>query len=744
MKRFCFWTGLGMSLIIGWCGIGFAELPEVLPQQGTAGEIIELEDVVVTATKVEQRISALPVSALVVTRDEMEKKARVSFVDEALKYEAGVVQKRPKLADVMSGKITLRGFSGGQRTLVLLDGMPTNNAYSGGTDENNLPIGNIERIEVVKGPFSSLYGGEAMGGVINVITKTPQKENFEVKTLVSEHNTYCHLLNYGNKVGKMSFAINLEKKTSEGDRTDLVTKSVTSGGTAMTKVTGWTKTMDNKGSSTYLIGDTGKNYWDQNQYGYKFVYCLNPVSNLSFSYKGNNREYGYNDPQSYLLDGGGKPVSSGTIELLGEGTMTISPTNFLNTWGRLKDNVYGLVYDTLSGEIALKGRLNLIDSNDFSVTPQTGADYYGGPGKLSRTSPRDTFFGEVQVDIPLMQNNLVTAGMSCRNDSVRIKEWMVSNWKDESSTGTGNSTEMGGKVRTIAFYTQGEVQLADTLKLFMGARYDIWENYDASTNSTRYADKKRAFFSPKAGICYKPEFEKGLYRLDNIRASLGKAFRPPTIYELYRTTKIVTKTYVSNPELSPETTQSWEIGIDQHLGRISLSATYFQSRIDDLIYGKWVTGTYSVKENAGCGQIAGFEVEGKMKIAAWLDAFVNYTLQDTEITSNPADLNTVGKDFEYVPEKMSNLGLSFHKNALDASCTWHWAKKMYAASNNIDVVEGVYGAYDAVDTVDMKIGYAFKENMRLSLAVDNLLDKEYYQYYKATGRTISVEVRWKY
>ena len=91
------------------------------------------------------------------------------------------------------------------------------------------------------------------------------------------------------------------------------------------KVTGWTKTMDRNGKSTYLLGDKGKNYWEQDQYSCKLIYCLTPVSNLSFSYKGNSREYGYRDPQSYLLDGGGKPVDNGTVELPGEGRMTSNP-----------------------------------------------------------------------------------------------------------------------------------------------------------------------------------------------------------------------------------------------------------------------------------------------------------------------------------------------------------------------------------------------------------------------------------
>ncbi|MFH1859858.1 MAG: TonB-dependent receptor [bacterium] len=716
-------------------------------------ETIELEEVVVTATKMEKKIGDVPVSASVVTKDEMEKKTRITFVDEALKYEPGVCQKRTKFADTMS-KATLRGFSGGQRTLVLLDGIPTNDAYAGGTDLGNLSVGDVEQVEVVKGPFSSLYGGDAMGGVINIITKTPQKKAFEIKSSVSDYNTYHHTLNYGNKIDRLSFSLNLEKRTSEGDRTDLVIHLPTliKTGTSTTKVTGWTKTTDSKGSSTYLLGDKGKNYWDQNQYGCKLSYAINPASNLSFSYKGNRREYGYRDPQSNLVSITGTPTDSGTVELLGEGKrITISPLNFLSTWGKLKDNTYGLSYDTLLGEIALKGRLNFSDSNSFYVSPQTGANSSGGPGKLSKTSPRDTLFGEVQVDIPLMETNLITCGLTYRDDSARAKDWKVSNWKDESSVGTGNPTyEVGRKAKTIALYTQGEVQLINALKLFLGARYDTWKNCDASlidgTKSTNYADKDKKTFSPKVGVLYKPEFEKGAYKLNGIRASWGKAFRPPTIYELYKTWKSSTgKTFAGNPDLSPETTQSWEIGIDQHLGKAALSATYFESKIDGLIYGKENdAGTYSIKENAGRGQISGFEIEVKMKMAAWLDAFANYTLQDTEITSNPVDSKTVGKDFEYVPELMYNMGVSFHKNALDASCTWHWVKEMYITSNNIDVVKGVYGAFDTVDIVDAKIGYTFRKKIKLSVSVDNLMDKEYYQSYKAPGRTVTFDVGCKY
>ncbi len=724
-----------LGLVMGFVGSAFAT--------GTPTITVYGEEIVVTATRQERNIGDVPVSVSVITKEEMEKRSRVTFVDEALKYEAGTCQKRTKFADTMS-RVTLRGFSGGQRTLVLLDGMPINDAYNGGTYLGSLPIGNVQRIEVVKGPFSSLYGGEAMGGVINIITQTPEKESFEIKSSISAFNTYHHILNYGNNIGRFSFSVNLEKKTSEGDRTDLVTKSVTPG-TSATQVTGWTKTTDSKGAVTYLIGDKGKNYWDQNQYGCKFSYTINPASKLSLSYTGGGNEYGYRDPQSYLITPTGTPTDNGIVELSGEGKMTISPKDFLSTWGRSKPDTYGMDYVTLLGGVALKGKVNLNCRDDFYISPETGAGYHGGNGKLSKTLG-NTLNADVSGDIPWRGDSIITVGLNYRQDKAEARDYKVNNWKDETTRNGEPAYKIEGNGRLVAIYTQAEVEPITNLLIFLGARYDSWQRYDASlldgTKSAKYADQADSAFSPKVGLLYKCQ---GWYNLDSIRASWGKAFRPPTTYELYRTWVSSTgKTYAGNSELIPETTQSWEIGLDQRLGkRITLSGTYFHSKIDDLIYSR-ATPTGSVKENAGCGKISGFEIEGKIQIATRLSAFANYTLQDTEITSNTADPKTVGKDFEFVPEKSYNLGLSFHRNAFDASCIWHFSDKLYVNSDNSDVVEGVYGAYDTVNTVDMKVGYLLKENLRLSLAMDNLLDKEYYQSYKAPGRTAMVEMGCKY
>jgi len=368
---------------------------------------VKMEEVVVTATRGEKKIEDVPVSASVVTKEEVEK-IRVTFVDEALKYEPGAYLKRSKFAATTNNNnVTLRGFAGEQRTLVLLDGQPLNDAYSGGVEWSAIPLENVEKIEVVKGSASSLYGGYAMGGVINIITKKPEKETFSVKSSASADNTYHHSLNYGNKIGKVAFLLNFEKKSSEGERTNLVVKSAKSGAGDI-PVTGWEETKTSKGTETYLIGDAGKNYWDQDQYSGKFTYSIDPTSNLSLSYTGGRREYGYRDPQSYLRDADGKPVDDGKVDLGNGKYISITPYNFLSSWGETDNNIYHLNYESLVGAVGLKGKFSLNDRQSFWVAHESGATAQGGPGKLNETSPNNALQLEAQANIPFRENDLLT------------------------------------------------------------------------------------------------------------------------------------------------------------------------------------------------------------------------------------------------------------------------------------------------------------------------------------------------
>ena len=133
-----------------------------------------LGEVVVTATRSERAVESIPQHVSVISREDIDKTAATDLTD-LVKKTAGVdVIQYPGL---LSG-IGIRGFrpqfSGiNQRTLVLIDGRP-----AGATNLATIDMNNVERVEVQKGPASALYGSQAMGGVVNIITK---KTSGEVK-----------------------------------------------------------------------------------------------------------------------------------------------------------------------------------------------------------------------------------------------------------------------------------------------------------------------------------------------------------------------------------------------------------------------------------------------------------------------------------------------------------------------------------------------------------------------------------
>jgi outer membrane cobalamin receptor len=135
--------------------------------------------VVVTGTRTPRPVKDNPANVTVITREQIESSAATN-VSDLLLYEPGIIVKRPVgMGEGVPSDIDMRGVPGATaatRTLVLVDGIPTNVAGTPFLILNEVPMESIERIEIVRGPYSNLYGPNAFGGVVNIITKTPGKD----------------------------------------------------------------------------------------------------------------------------------------------------------------------------------------------------------------------------------------------------------------------------------------------------------------------------------------------------------------------------------------------------------------------------------------------------------------------------------------------------------------------------------------------------------------------------------------
>jgi len=695
--------------------------------------IASLEEIVVTATRTEKEIETAPGSVSVITKDDMEKR-NIKTVDEALNTVSGVFDRRGKgLMDTMSA-ITLRGIPEQKRTLILIDGIALNDPYSGGLRSGGMAVEDVERIEVVKGPFSSLYGGYAMGGVVNIITKMPEEREFTFKSgygsswdrgdALDDFRKFY--LSYGDRLkDKLSLFLSYGYKATNGYPADFnVQSSKPTAG-----ITGWSYTTDNQGNTRYLIGDRGDNRWWDDNITVKAGYDFSKTSKINLSFIRTRYEYNYDDPHTYLRNATGNEVWS-------YGSMKES-SFFSGSGGRVQ-NLYNLSYETEFSFVKTKLSFGFVDQEKswYVTSDPIAATRSGGAGKVSET-PSENCNVDIQFTLPLFERHILTFGGSFRHGEADTKEHNLKNWKDEDSK-TTLAYQSKGKDRTYALFVQDEIMILDNLTAYIGFRHDWWETYDGYVNQIgttgypkNYDSRDASSFSPKAAIVYKP-FEK-----TTLRTSAGKAFRPPTVYELYRTwTSSSGVIYAGNPDLKSETTTSWDIGIEQGLWKdAKVKTAYFENYMEDLIYRKTDSSDFQELINAGKAESKGVEIEAEQRFDKWLRLFANFTYTNAMIKENKAKPSTAGKKLTDVPERMFNIGGEFERGQFSASLTGRYAGKRYSNDENKDTVNNVYTSYDPYFTADAKISYKLTKFAAVSFSVDNIFDKEYFAYYKAPGRS---------
>ncbi|WDN88787.1 iron complex outermembrane recepter protein [Desulfosarcina sp. BuS5] len=743
MKNFLLWAFI-FALFFTLHGLAIAE-------DNNEGEVIKLGKVVVTATRTEKDVDSAPGSITVITSEDIQKH-KIYALDEAIKYEAGVFAKRVKGLSESMAKVQLRGLHGQDMTLVLLDGLPLNDGYNGSVDWNTISTENVERIEIIRGPSSALYGGNAMGGVINIITKTPDK--FYANTKLGygrsdtyHDDTYRYSINIGDRfMDKLSVGLGFEREETNGYPTCLITSSISSGAGTLTG--GW-ETENTSGTRKWVVGDRGDNSAKRWNLNLKTKYDLTDTGSLAFNFQRGLHRYDYDSPHTYLRDENGNPAFTGSVDVGGGQYATVTPLIYANYSGisEKENSNYSLVYKEMFGPFAFNGKAGYQKREKWytSAKPSLTQSYDNARGTLSE-SDSDSWFTDLQASLPLGAEHLLTFGLYFRHDDIETDNYNISFFRDEHSK-TEKTTIIEGNDRFYAVYLQDEWQIIDKLTLFTGIRLDYWEAFDGESGNVgdveKFDEPEDSAFSPKVALVFKPVADT------IIKGSVGKAFRAPNIYDLYSSWSSGSKTYHFNPDLDPETLWNYEIGVDQYLfsRRIKLFATYFHTDIDDLIYkhSEKIGGhTHYYKENASEAEIDGIELGISAKPVNWLKLWGNYTYNDSEIKKHDYKPEFEGKKIEDMPLRTGNVGVDITYKWITASLEGQYMGKFYSGALNDDVKD-VYGGYTEKYWLwDTKISMAPVDNLELSFSVENLFDREYYEYYVGSERSYFVEVSLKW
>ncbi|MGC8761508.1 MAG: TonB-dependent receptor [Bryobacteraceae bacterium] len=671
----------------------------------------------------------------------------------ALNTAPGLYSFRGKGAQDTNAGVGMRGFSGrgsGQaRVLVLVDGQPVNDSYSGQVNWTTLPIEEVERVEVVRGSFSALYGGNAMGGVVNILTKPVTRRQAEVYGQLGNQATTRYGVRLADRFGeRLGLGLAYDRLQTGGFPSQYVTSAGTAG-TGGTPVTGAQPTLTSSGTQTFLLGRSGDNWWNQHSVRARGDYALGQHTIGYLQFQRQWSAYGYDQYESFLRTASGAPFDSGTASILWNGSprrFSVTPSSFLNGDGR---TTYWLLSGRLHHEFSNGGQIQVGGGHtqsplNYYSTPGAGATAAGGPGTIS-DRPYQSWFGNAQYTKRLTPHHHVTIGTDLRQDESQLVETTAPNWarRTESAVVSGLSR---GQAFNQGTYAQDQWQVAERLTLTGGARYDYWKTYDggygvgpAATEISSRSDqsgsaKAAALWRGPAGLAF--------------RGSVGNSFRSPSVYDLYRTWRSSSGiTYAANPALKPERLFAVEAGVSRRwANRLVLDAAFFQNRTSNLIYRTTdysvdPAGNYRPVMNAGRSRTNGIEVSARVPLRQWLYATSSYTWTDARITENPAVPATAGKRVPFVPAHVASGTLFAFIRKASASVTGRYVTSMFSTDLNTDTTKGVYGAYDPFFSLDAGLSVPVGQHLSVECSAENLLNRIYYSYYPSPGRLVSVRLR---
>jgi outer membrane cobalamin receptor len=593
-------------------------------QEPQESEELTVEPVVVSATRTERSLAHLPVSASVVTRQDV-KDAPAIGTDDILRTVPGI--NMPFLNSFTqhpTGNLPgMRGL-GELRTLVLVDGIPLNDPFFGTTQWNMVPKETIERVEVVRGGASSLWGSYAMGGVINIITRNAEPRMLS-QTLMGGSNGTVRTNTYGSTRINERFGIsaNINYQQTDGyipQQADL------------------------RGAIDQPAGGGNANVQFKTDY-------------TSPEFRWYARANYYNSNQNIgraLADNHQKTVNFQT-----------GATWKLSEQETLEANAFYLNqnFTTNNPDLVTPGNRN---ADFLSNLHQIPATTIGGYTQYSRTI--NETFRSVLFGVDLRQIQAV--------DRAQLF----------SAPGASPTTLNGfGSQLFVGAFGQASIFPIPKLEVLGSLRLDYYRNYESKQESapggtTNFANEDRLQLNPKLAVRYQ------IMEPLAIRASVYRGFRAPTLDALHYNFVATGFALRSNAQLAPETMVGGDAGLDLNFSRFKGQVNFFWNEVDHAItpiptsFFPVFTLTYF---NVGKIRSRGVEVFGEVELTQYWSAIFGYTYTDSTITSNPIDPSLVGNHNANVPLHFQTATLRYRKpEGIDFAFRLRANERIFATTDN--------------------------------------------------------------
>ncbi len=675
-----------------------------------------LSGITVTATRQAEDLADVPANVQVITERDL-KERNIQTAADAVSLATGI-----STTHSVEGTVNLRGYSA-KNVLVLVDGQQVNTAWNGDVDWNMIPVETIRKIEIVSGGQSALYGGRAVGGVINIMTKTPRQDGVHGSAIVSygSHGTTKQSYSVSGKKDKLLFGAFFETKQTNGWRD--YDAFVSNSGPAE----GYASTADGNA----IIGQRGKKWVLSENYGFTLGYAFNDDQKLTYKYTHAMYDWSYSAPISYM------PSDAKWHGQIGAKEYKI--TSFLGNNGWREYDMHSLTYNDQKNK--LHAHFGMVDyTKDGYISASKVDETLEGTGSKS-SYPNKSWDFDVNKRWTLGDHN-VLFGASYGQDQFDQTLSNVKNWKYWDSTVTAVTQKLGGKDKYWALYAQDKWAFAPKWTAYIGGRYDHYTKYDGY-DTKDYAEKQDiseeksySQFSPKLSLNYAVNEDTNVY------LSYGKSFSTPILYQLYRYSEVKYgdkgKTY-PNPSLKPETTDTWELGVKKKLGnKTSVQADIFYANTKDYIHLNKKNNEHKFYENAGDAKKHGFEISLTQHHSHTWTSYFNYTWQTGTIEGE--------KDYD-IPRHLIHLGTTYRHDPWTVNLDGTYISDRTEAG----MIPGRFKARDAYFLLSLNTHYKLQKDLSLQFTIDNLLDKEYYDediatshYYIGPGRTYTLTARYDF
>ena len=724
-----------------------------------------LDGITVTGPRPSSLPIELPTTVETITRKQIDETINATDAEDVLKYFPSLIVRKRYIGDYDHAVLGSRasGTGNSARSLVYADGILLSNLLGNGAffapRWDMVMPDEIERVDVLYGPFSAAYAGNSVGAVVDFVTRMPTATEAHVKASgFGQHfREYASDGRYGggagsfaigSRVGAFAWWVDATRLDSEGQPVSFANRLLSAGvpNGAGVPVTGAVLDQNPKDQNWYLLGSTTQTHTTQDHAKLKASYDFAPDLRATYVF-GTWKNDAVRSTASYLRDAAGAPVYSGNVSIDGR-AYALTASDFAPTRSQLEHDSHGLSIKTATrSNWDLEANASLYAyQEDMVRTPSvpvatastsaagTITDQKGSGWTTLAT--KATWRPDPGVDVHV-------AEFGVQRDAFRLRTRVTSTADWIAGGSNGPVSRFDGDTDLTSAWAQDAWRFAPDWKAIVGLRAERWTAHDGLiANATRlltYGDRQQGDVSPKAAVGYGgvPDW--------SLKASIGRALRFPTVSELYQGAIVGNVVTLNDPNLRPERSWTAELTAERVVDTNSARFTIFHERTHDALYSQTnvlvtpnVTniqnvdsiGTNGVEVSiASTNLLRGFDLAGSATRA------ISHTLADANF---PA---AVGKLQPRVPDWRANLLATWHATSrLTATFGARYSGRQYGTLDNSDPNAFAYTGFSSFLVADTRVRYRFDPHWSGAVGVDNLAGRKYWAFHPYPQRTLIAEL----